>query len=110
MASPDATASAACCSDGDGARAAHVHGGREGEVVDAEVGREFLARRVAGRRHDAVDVGGGEPRVGDRGVGRLQHQLDGEERRPAYVVGFTDPDDGGFTREARHAGGTLLRG
>ena len=65
------------------------------EVVDAEVGRELLARRVAGRRHDAVDVGGDEPRVGDRGVGRLQHQLDGKVRRAAHVVGLTDADDGG---------------
>ena len=82
------------------ARAAHVHGGREPERVDAEVGGELLAGRVAGRRDDAVDVGGGEPGVGDGGVGRLQDQLDGRERRAADVVGLADADDRGASSEA----------
>ena len=76
-----------------GTRAAHVHRGREPQRVDAEVRGQLFARRVSGRWDDPVDIGRGEPRVGDRGVGGLQDQLDGQERRAAHVVGFADPDD-----------------
>ena len=97
---------------GDGARATHVDGGREPERLDAQVGRQLLARGEAGRRDDAVDVADRQPRVRDRGVGRPQHQLHGQVRRPAHVVGLADPHDGGLpadagrSRPVRHGAGS----
>jgi hypothetical protein len=94
---------------GDRARAAHVHGGGEAERLDAEVRRELLAGGEAGRGHDAVDRGWLEARVRDRFVGGAQHQLDGEVRRTAHVLGFADAGDRGAAAECRsgdHGGGS----
>ena len=96
----------------DRARAAHVHGGREPERVDAEVGGELFARRVPGRRDDPVDVGRAQTGVGDRGVGRLEDQLDGEERRATDIVRLADPHDRrpatkAFVPSVAHEGRTL---
>jgi len=81
---------------------AHVHGRGEPQVFDAEVGRELLAARVAGRRDDAVDVGHREPCVGDRGGRGFEHELHRQAIGPAHVVGFTDTDDRRAIREAAH--------
>ena len=75
------------------AGAAHHHRDRVAQVLDAEVHRQLLGGREAGRRDDAVDVGGREPGVGDRGPGRVEHQLDGQALGAADVVGLADADD-----------------
>ena len=72
-------------------------------TVDAEVRGELLDRRVPGRRDDAVDVGDREPGVGDRGVGRLEHQLHRQPSAPAHVVGLADADDRRRARQTRRS-------
>ena len=69
--------------------------------VDAEVRRELFARRVPGRRNDAVDVGDGETRVGDRVVGGAATSARRADAATAHVVGLTDTDDRGATAECR---------
>ncbi|MCZ7524915.1 MAG: hypothetical protein M5U14_00095 [Acidimicrobiia bacterium] len=90
---------------GDRAGPTHVRRDGEGEVRDTQVGGELLAPRVAGRRDDAVDVGRGEPGVGDGGRRGLEHQLDGQVGRGPAEVGLGDPRDGGASPEA-HGGGS----
>ena len=85
-----------------GARAAHVHRGRDVKVFDAEVRRQLFARRVARRRDHAVDVGDREAGVGDgRGRG-FEHQLDGQTGRAAHIVGLADADDRRAAPDAVH--------
>ena len=88
-----------------GARAAHVRGRRVTHVGHAEVRGELFDRRVTGRRHDPVDVGGRQPRVGDR-VGRgREHELDRQSIRRPFVRGLGDARDRDRAREAACHGG-----
>ncbi len=92
-------------------RAAHVHGRREAEILDAEVRRELFGRAEAGKRHDAVDLLDGDAGIRDRVDRRLQ--LDGELTQSgaggAAVRGFTDSDDAGAVFEAHAIGVTSAR-
>ena len=61
--------------------------------------RAVKAARVAGRRDDAIEVRTAQPRVSERGIGCLQHELERRVVGAADVVRLAHPDDRGIARK-----------
>ncbi len=78
---------------GDRAGAPHHHRRGEAKVLDPEIGGQLFGRRVAGRRHETVDVSDGESGVGHRLASRIEHQSDRRPVAATHVRGLADPDD-----------------
>ena len=90
---------------GAGGRSAPVRdAGEEGQVTDADVAGDVdLGARLGGEGDHAVDVGGLESGVGDRGGHCLAGELELAATGRLGELGRADADDRGRPREAAHS-------
>jgi hypothetical protein len=79
---------------GDGRGAAHRRGGREAQVLDAEIGDEVLGDRAVAVGDHAVDVAGLQAGILDGVQRRLQLQGQRAPVGAAHVACFADAGDG----------------
>src|SRR3546814_18694074 len=72
-----------------------------GDVGDPQVGGDLLGAHEPRRGDDAVDVGGGESGVGDRGHRGVEDEVADVQRGAAHVVGLPQAVEGGRTDRKR---------
>ena len=83
------------------AGAAHVHGGRIAQHVDAKIGGHFLRCRVDRRRHHAVDIGRLQPGIRDCTTRRLEHHVHCGAFGALDEIGFAHASYGGLVGKGK---------